>query len=50
MVLTDQVSHACVEGQHALVDTFVIPLANCRLRELSPYEILRTGRAPELAP
>ena len=47
MVLTDQVSHACVEGQHALVDTFVIPLANCRLRELSPYEILRTGRAPE---
>ena len=48
MVLTDQVSHACVEGQHALVDTFVVPLANCRLRELSPYEILRPGRAPEL--
>jgi len=47
MVLTDQVSHACIEGQHALVDTFVIPLANCRLRDLSPYEILRTGHVPE---
>jgi hypothetical protein len=46
MVLTDQVSHACTEGQHVLVDTFVVPFANCRLRELSPYEILRTGRAP----
>ncbi len=31
MVLTDGVSHACVSGQHALVDTFLIPLANCRL-------------------
>jgi len=49
MVLTDQVSHACIEGQHALVDTFVVPLANCRLRELAPYEILRRGRAPDLA-
>jgi hypothetical protein len=47
MVLTDQVSHACIEGQHALVDTFIVPLENCRLRELSPFEILRTGRAPE---
>ncbi len=32
MVLTDQLSHACLSGQHALVDTFVIPLENCRLR------------------
>ena len=46
MVLTDQVSHACTEGQHALVDTFVVPLANCRLPALSPYQILRTGHAP----
>ena len=46
MVLTDQVSHACTEGQHALVDTFIVPLANCRLPELSPYQILRTGRVP----
>ncbi len=47
MVLTDQVSHACIEGQHALIDTFIVPLANCRLRELSPYEILRAQRAPD---
>jgi len=44
MVLTDAVSHACLSGQHALVDTFVVPLANCRLRALSPYEILASAR------
>ncbi|MBS2024660.1 MAG: Kdo hydroxylase family protein [Deltaproteobacteria bacterium] len=40
MVLTDQLSHACIEGQHALVDTFIVPLANCRFRALSPRAIL----------
>jgi hypothetical protein len=38
MVLTDGVSHACISGQHALVDTFLIPLANCRLQ--APYHLL----------
>jgi hypothetical protein len=38
MVLTDGVSHACVEGQHALVDTFLIPLRNCALP--APYQLL----------
>jgi len=38
MVLTDGVSHACISGQHALVDTFLIPLANCRLP--APYHLL----------
>ena len=38
MVLTDGVSHACIQGQHALVDTFLIPLANCRLP--APYHLL----------
>ena len=38
MVLTDGVSHACIQGQHALVDTFLIPLANCRL--IAPYHLL----------
>jgi hypothetical protein len=38
MVLTDGVSHACVEGQHALVDTFIVPLRNCRLP--APYHFL----------
>jgi len=38
MVLTDGVSHACVSGQHALADTFLIPLRNCRLS--APYDLL----------
>jgi 3-deoxy-D-manno-octulosonic acid hydroxylase-like protein len=38
MVLTDGVSHACVSGQHALADTFLIPLRNCRLP--APYHLL----------
>ena len=42
MVLTDGVSHACVEGQHALVDTFIVPLRNCKLP--SPYALLREAR------
>jgi len=38
MVLTDGVSHACIEGQHALVDTFIVPLRNCRFE--TPYQLL----------
>ena len=40
MVLTDGVSHACIRGQHALVDTFLVPLANCSLRSETPFRIL----------
>ena len=43
MVLTDAVSHACLEGQHAFVDTFVVPLENCRLREHAPFDVLAKG-------
>jgi len=43
MVFTDSVSHACISGQFAFVNTFIIPLANCRLQELSPYHILERG-------
>jgi len=49
MVLTDMVSHACVYGQHAFIDTFLIPLSNCRMPEHSPYHILRSGKAPDPA-
>ena len=42
MVLTDGVSHACIEGQHALVDTFIVPLRNCKLP--APFHLLQ-GRA-----
>ncbi|HME90710.1 MAG TPA: Kdo hydroxylase family protein [Myxococcaceae bacterium] len=45
MVLTDAVSHACRSGQYALVDTFLVPLANCQLRQYAPYEILRRSSA-----
>jgi hypothetical protein len=38
MTLTDGVSHACIAGQHALVDTFLIPLRNCTLP--APYHLL----------
>jgi hypothetical protein len=44
MVLTDGVSHACIEGQHALVDTFLIPLRNCRMP--APYHLLAGTGAP----
>jgi len=40
MVLTDGVSHACIEGQHALVDTFIVPLRNCKLRGEAPYHLM----------
>jgi hypothetical protein len=43
MALTDGVSHACIEGQHALVDTFVVPLRNCKLA--TPYALLSGSAA-----
>jgi len=46
MVFTDAVSHASISGQHALVNTFIVRLDACRLPELAPINILRTGAAP----
>jgi hypothetical protein len=43
MVLTDAVSHACISGQHAFADTFIVPLQNCRLREQAPFELLKAA-------
>lgn len=43
MVLTDMVSHASVSGQHALVYTGILPLRDCRLPELAPFNILRAA-------
>ncbi|MGH8622000.1 MAG: Kdo hydroxylase family protein [Burkholderiales bacterium] len=40
MVFTDMVSHASLSGQHALVNTFLLRLGNCRLPHLAPYRIL----------
>ncbi len=41
MVFTDMVSHACISGQHAFIDTFIAPLGNCRLLDLAPINILK---------
>lgn len=46
MVFTDGVTHACTRGQHAFIDTFIVPLANCRRPDLSPYHLLQA--APEI--
>lgn len=45
MVLTDTVSHACLSGQHALVDTFIVPRANCTERDADPWELLAAACA-----
>ena len=43
MVFTDMVTHACVRGRYAFIDTFVVPLANCRRPECSPYHLLQSS-------
>jgi hypothetical protein len=45
MVFTDGISHSVLTGQHALVTTVLIPLANCRLPEISPYQVLARSAA-----
>ncbi|MFT7542432.1 MAG: hypothetical protein ACI9K5_003412 [Gammaproteobacteria bacterium] len=38
--LTDMVSHACVSGQHALVNTWTVPKSVMRAPELAPYALI----------
>jgi 3-deoxy-D-manno-oct-2-ulosonic acid (Kdo) hydroxylase len=45
MVFTDGISHSVLTGQHALVTTVLVPLANCRLAELTPYRMLAGSAA-----
>jgi hypothetical protein len=40
MVFTDGVSHSVLTGRYALVTTFLVPLANCRRPEFTPYHVL----------
>jgi hypothetical protein len=40
MVFTDGISHSVLTGQHALVTTVLVPLENCRLPGLAPYQVL----------
>ena len=39
-VVTDMVTHACVSGQHAFIDPFIVPKKNCRQPALTPYALL----------
>jgi hypothetical protein len=43
MVFTDMVSHASISGRYALVSTNLVPLENCRFRELAPWHILQAA-------
>jgi hypothetical protein len=45
MVFTDGISHSVLTGQYAFVTTALVPLENCRIPELSPFNILAAGRA-----
>jgi hypothetical protein len=45
MVFTDGISHSVLTGQHALVTTVIVPLANARRPELAPYHVLAQSAA-----
>jgi hypothetical protein len=45
MVFTDGISHSVLTGQHALVTTVLVPLANCRIKDLAPFEVLSRSAA-----
>jgi hypothetical protein len=40
MVMTDRLSHACLSGQHAFVDTFIVPPKAFRLPAIAPLSVL----------
>jgi len=45
MVFTDGISHSVLTGQHALVTTVLIPLANARTPDLAPFNVLARSAA-----
>ena len=45
MVFTDGISHSVLSGQHALVTTVLVPLANARTPKLAPYNVLASSAA-----
>jgi len=49
MVFTDGISHSVLSGQQALVTTVLVPLANCRHLEMTPYHLL-AGAAASVNP
>lgn len=45
MVFTDGISHAALTGQYAFISTALIPLANCRHFDRTPFGILAQAQA-----
>jgi hypothetical protein len=45
MVFTDGISHSVLSGQHALVTTVLVPLANARHPSLAPFNVLARAAA-----
>jgi hypothetical protein len=45
MVFTDGISHSVLKGQYAFVTTALVPLKNCRIPALAPYNILAGATA-----
>jgi hypothetical protein len=45
MVFTDGISHSVLTGQHALVTTVIVPLANARNPDLAPFNVLARSAA-----
>jgi len=49
MVFTDGISHSVLTGQYAFVTTVLVPLKNCRARELAPFSVLAAHDADVLS-
>ncbi|MGD8324633.1 MAG: Kdo hydroxylase family protein [Gammaproteobacteria bacterium] len=50
MVFTDGISHSVLTGQYAFVTTVLVPLRNCRMPELAPFNVLAAHDAEALRP
>ncbi len=44
--LTDLISHACVSGQHALVNTWTVPMEALSEPHLAPFEVMARAKCP----
>lgn len=47
MVMTDQVSHAAMSGQHLLEQTIHLPISGMKYPELSPFKIIERFISPQ---
>jgi hypothetical protein len=49
MVFTDRLSHACLSGQFAFIDTFIVAREAFRLKELAPWHLLQSPKPRPVA-